>query len=98
MVMVGFGGIYVEVLKDTSTRLAPLASADVLEMLAELKMAPLLYGVRGEPPVDLAALSEAVCRFAQLGTELRELAELEVNPLVAGPHGVLAVDARARLP
>jgi acetyl coenzyme A synthetase (ADP forming)-like protein len=97
LVMVGFGGIYVEVLKDTAMRLAPLATSDAEEMLAELRMAPLLHGVRGEAPVDIGALSEAICRFAQLGAELPDLVELEVNPLVAGPGGVIAVDARARL-
>ena len=66
-------------------------------MLDELRMAPLLHGVRGEAPVDMRALSEAICRFAQLAVDLPELAELEVNPLVAGPAGVIAVDARGRL-
>jgi acetate---CoA ligase (ADP-forming) len=97
VVMVGFGGIYVEVLKDTSMRLAPLGLSDAREMLGELRMAPLLSGVRGEPPVDMGALSDTVCRFAQLGAELPDLVELEVNPLVAGPGGVIAVDARGRL-
>jgi acetate---CoA ligase (ADP-forming) len=97
MVMVGFGGIYVEVLRDTSMRIAPLAPSDALDMLGELKMAPLLHGVRGEPPVDLAALSETICRFAQLGADLGELVEAEINPLVACPDGVIAVDARAAL-
>jgi acetate---CoA ligase (ADP-forming) len=97
MVMVGFGGIYVEVLRDTSMRIAPLTPSDALEMLGELKMAPLLHGMRGEPPVDLAALSEAICRFAQLGADLAELAEAEINPLVSCPDGVIAVDARAAL-
>jgi acetyltransferase len=97
LVMVGFGGVYVEVLKDTAARLAPLGAADAREMLDELRMAPLLHGVRGEQPVDLTALYETVCRFARVGTDLPELVELEVNPLVSRPDGVLAVDARASL-
>src|SRR5262249_56915350 len=97
LVMVGFGGVYVEVFKDTAVRLAPLASSDAREMLDELRMAPLLHGVRGEQPVDLAALDEAICRFAQLGADLSDLVELEVNPLVSSSAGVLAVDARASL-
>ncbi len=96
-VMVGFGGIYVEVLKDTAMRLCPVQVSEARAMLDELRMAPLLHGVRGEAPVDMRALSEAICRFAQLGVDLPELAEIEVNPLVAGPAGVIAVDARARL-
>jgi acetyltransferase len=97
LVMVGFGGVYVEILNDTSMRLTPLGLSDAREMLDELKMAPLLHGVRGEAPVDVAALCDTVCRFARLGTDRPELIELEVNPLVSGPRGVIAVDARARL-
>lgn len=97
LVVVGFGGIYVEVLKDTAARLCPLAAREAQEMLGELRMAPLLKGVRGEPPVDLGALTETICRFAQLAADAADLAELEVNPLVAGSGGVMAVDARARL-
>ena len=84
-------------LKYTAIRLAPLAPTDAEEMLGELRMAPLLHGVRGEAPADIGALSEAICRFAQLGAALPDLAELEVNPLVVGPRGVIAVDARAVL-
>jgi acetyltransferase len=97
LVMVGFGGVYVEVLKDTSARLAPFDQSDAREMLDELKMAPLLHGVRGEEPVDMTALADALCRFAQLGTDVIDLMELEVNPLVASPRGTMAVDARATL-
>jgi acetyltransferase len=97
LVMVGFGGVYVEILNDTSMRLTPLGLSDAREMLDELKMAPLIHGVRGEAPVDVPALCDSICRFAQLGTELPELMELEVNPLVASPDGVIAVDARATL-
>jgi acetyl coenzyme A synthetase (ADP forming)-like protein len=97
MVMVGFGGIYVEVLQDTAVRLCPIAPSDALEMLGELRMAPLLRGVRGEAPADLSALAEVTCRFAQLAVELPDLVEVEVNPLVAGPRGAIAVDARGRL-
>jgi acetyltransferase len=97
LVVVGFGGIYVEVLKDTAARLCPLSVREAHEMLGELRMAPLLKGVRGEPPVDFDALAETICRFAQLAAAAADLVELEVNPLVAGPGGVMAVDARARI-
>ena len=96
-VMVGFGGVYVEVLKDTAMRLCPLDVREAREMLDELRMAPLLRGVRGEEPVDMEALLEAICRFARLVVDLTDLTELEVNPLVAGATGVIAVDARASL-
>ena len=97
LVMVGFGGVYVEVLKDTSVRLAPIGLGDAAEMLSELKMAPLLHGVRGEGAVDTASLSAVICRFAQLAAAAPELAEIEINPLVAGPRGAVAVDARAAI-
>jgi acetyltransferase len=97
LVMVGFGGIYVEVLRDTAVRLPPLDEADALGMLDELRMAPLLRGVRGEAAVDRPAVAGIICRFAQLATEVADLAEIELNPLVASPAGAVAVDARATL-
>jgi acetyl coenzyme A synthetase (ADP forming)-like protein len=96
-VMVGFGGIYVELLRDTALRLCPLDLPEARAMLTELRMAPLLHGARGTAPVDVDALAESICRFARLALDLTELAELEVNPLVAGAAGVVAVDARASL-
>ena len=66
-------------------------------MLDELRMAPILRGVRGEAPVDRQALAEAIARFARLAVDFPEIAEIEINPLVAGPAGVVAVDARAAL-
>jgi acetyltransferase len=97
MVLVGFGGIYVEVLADTAARLAPIAAAEAGEMLGELRMAPVLRGVRGEPPADLAGLAETISRFSALAVDLPELEEIELNPLMAGARGAIAVDARATL-
>jgi acetyl coenzyme A synthetase (ADP forming)-like protein len=94
LVMVGFGGIYVEVLKDTAARLAPVSAAEAVNMLDELRMAPVLRGVRGEAPVNREALVQAICNFSRLAVDVPELAELELNPLVAGPAAVVAVDAR----
>jgi acetyl coenzyme A synthetase (ADP forming)-like protein len=96
-VMVGFGGIYVEVLRDTATRLAPVSPSEALLMLGELKMAALLHGVRGEPPVDLPALAQTISRFGQLAMDCPDLSDIELNPLVASPAGVVAVDARGTL-
>ncbi len=97
LVMVGFGGVYVEVLKDTALRLAPVGPDEALAMLDELRMSPVLRGVRGEPPVDRQALAEVISRFARLAVDFPDLGEIELNPLVAGPDGVVAVDARATL-
>ena len=97
LVMVGFGGVYVEVFRDTAVRLAPVAPDEALAMLDDLRLAPLLHGVRGEPPVDLVALAATIARFSELAAATPGLEELELNPLVAGPAGVVTVDARARL-
>jgi acetyl coenzyme A synthetase (ADP forming)-like protein len=97
MVMVGLGGIYVEVFADTAARLAPVSSAEALVMLDELRMAPLLRGTRGEPPVDREKVAAVVGRFSQLMVDLPEIGEIEINPLTVGPSGAVAVDARARL-
>ena len=97
IVMVGLGGIYVEILRDVATRLAPVDPDEALAMLEELRLAPVLHGVRGEPPVDLPALAAAVARFSMLVAATGDFAELELNPLVVGPAQVVAVDARGTL-
>jgi len=66
-------------------------------MLDELRMAPALRGARNRPAVDLDALADVICRFAALAVAVPELAELEINPLLAGPDGTRALDARGRL-
>ena len=97
LLMVGMGGLYVEVLGDTAARLAPVSVAEASVMLGELRMAALLDGIRGERPADRGALARAVAALGRLGADLPELAEIEINPLMAGPDGVVAIDARARL-
>jgi acetate---CoA ligase (ADP-forming) len=97
LVMVGFGGIYVEILRDTSARLAPIDASEGRAMLDELHLAPLLYGVRGNPPVDLVSLAATIARFSRLAADESALTELEINPLIASASGVIAVDARATL-
>ena len=97
IVVVAFGGIYVEVLDDTSTRLAPVDREEALAMLGELRLAPALRGARGRPPVDLEAVADAVRRFSQLAAETPALEDLEINPLLVGPAGAFALDVRGRL-
>jgi acetyltransferase len=96
LVMFGLGGIYVEILADVSFRLAPLTATDAGEMLAEVRSAKLLAGVRGAPPADRAALVDAIVRIGQLAADHPQIAELDLNPLlVLGEgQGVMAVDAR----
>ena len=97
LVMIGAGGIYVELLGDTATRLAPIGIAEAAEMLAELRLAPALRGARGRPPVDVDALAAAMSRFSMVAASVDRLRELEINPLVVSPAGVMAIDARGTL-
>ena len=97
LVMVGFGGIFVEILGDTATRLAPVSVLEARAMLAELRMAPALSGFRGRPPVDLEALADTVSRFSRLAFDVPSLLELEINPLLAGTTGARALDVRGQI-
>ncbi|MCS7178286.1 MAG: acetate--CoA ligase family protein [Anaerolineae bacterium] len=94
VVMFGLGGIFVEVFGDVSFRVAPLARADAEEMIEEVRGKALLQGARGRSPVDREALVEAIMAFSRLLVENPALAEIEINPLLALPWGVMAVDAR----
>ncbi|MCB9876648.1 MAG: acetate--CoA ligase family protein [Planctomycetes bacterium] len=97
VLVVGLGGVAVEVLKDVSMRLLPVTRAEVRAMLSEIKGARLLRGHRGAPPVDRDALADAVLALAECARSNPEVLELEVNPLFAYEHGCVAVDVRAML-
>jgi acetyltransferase len=97
LVVVGFGGIFVEILGDTAMRLAPVEPAEARAMLAELRMAPALGGFRGRPAADLDTLADTVSRFSRLVSDVPELQELEINPLLAGPRGARALDVRGQM-
>ena len=82
VVMLGMGGIYVEVLKDVTFRLAPVSDIEANDMISSIKMKKLLEGVRGEKPGDLKKLSECIQRLSQLVTDFREIKELDMNPVL----------------
>jgi acyl-CoA synthetase (NDP forming) len=94
MVMVGVGGVHVEVLKDTALRLAPLNAADARAMLAELRAAAMLQGVRGQPAADLDAIAELLVRLSDFAVAHPEVREMDLNPISAYPRGVAVLDAR----
>jgi acyl-CoA synthetase (NDP forming) len=97
VLLVGAGGILVELMKDAALRLLPVGAADVREMLSELKIAKLLAGFRGKPPADMAALERAIVGLSELYLTHRHLLnDLEINPLIVLPEGqgVRAVDVR----
>ena len=97
LVMVGLGGIFVEVMEDTAFRVAPVPEPEIRGMFEELDSMPLLYGARGREPADVDALVETVARVSQLVTDFPAIAELDINPVVALPDGVAAVDLRLTL-
>jgi acetate---CoA ligase (ADP-forming) len=94
LVMVAAGGVLVEVLGDRRFALPPVGHRQARAMLDRLAVRPLLDGVRGAPPADLDAVAQAVVDLSVLALDLGDrLAALDVNPLVAGPDGCVAVDA-----
>ena len=94
VLMVGLGSVFTEVLGDVTFALAPVTPVQAETMLHALRAAPLLRGARGRSPVDLAAVVEAVAVISEVGAAHPEIAELEVNPLLATPSGCLGLDAR----
>ncbi|MFC6826019.1 acetate--CoA ligase family protein [Halopelagius fulvigenes] len=94
LLMFGLGGIFVEVLEDTTFRVAPVSESEAAEMTEEIDSAPLLRGARGRDPVDVEGVSETIQRLSQLVTDFPAILELDINPLVAAPDGVKAVDVR----
>ncbi len=97
LVMFGLGGIYVEILKDVSFRLAPLSLSDAHEMIREIKSFPLLRGVRGEPPVNFKAIEDVLLIMSQLSLDFPEIEEAEFNPVLVSPREALVADVRVAL-
>ncbi|MEE8534081.1 MAG: acetate--CoA ligase family protein [Alphaproteobacteria bacterium] len=94
LVMVGGGGVLVELLDDARFALPPFDVAHARAMIANLRVKRLLDGVRGKPPADIDALAQTLARFSVLASELGDvIGEIDVNPLMAGPAGCVAVDA-----
>ncbi|MFG2094214.1 acetate--CoA ligase family protein [Streptomyces sp. NPDC048612] len=93
--MVGLGGVLTEALHDVAFALAPVPAARAAQLLAGLRTAALLQGVRGRPAVDVAAAAAVIERLTTLAAAHPEIAEIEVNPLLVRPDGALALDARA---
>jgi len=87
VVMLGMGGIYVEILKDVTFRLAPFTDQEANDMISSIKTKKLLEGVRGEKPSDVEKLSECIQRLSQLVTDFREIKELDMNPVLVMEEG-----------
>ncbi|WP_234371014.1 acetate--CoA ligase family protein [Streptomyces sp. XY431] len=97
LVLLGAGGTAAEVLADRTVRLAPLTERDLSRMVTELRSAPLLTGRGATPAVDLDAVRSVLARLSRLATDVPELVETDLNPVIARPDGAVCVDARVRL-
>ena len=92
-VLVGMGGIYTEVFKDSTLRIAPVTEDDVREMINELKIAPILHGARGQNGINETKLVKLIMGVSKLMVE-KNISELDLNPVIATPQRVEAVDIR----
>jgi acyl-CoA synthetase (NDP forming) len=97
VVACGAGGTLVELVKDVAVRLSPLTPADAASMPRELRSFPLLEGYRGAPACDVAALEEVLLRTSALVEDHPSILEMDLNPVIVGPHGAVVVDARVRV-
>ncbi len=93
-VMFGVGGVMVELLKDVSFRLAPVTKEECLEMIKEIKAYPLLTGYRGAEPCDIDAIADVIIKIGNIMSDMDDIKEMEINPLIVYPKGTMAVDAR----
>ena len=97
LVLFGMGGVGAELVRDTALRLVPLTDVDAAELVRSLHSSPLLFGYRGAPLADVAALEDLLLRVGMLADEVPELRELDCNPVVVRPDGVLAIDIKVHL-
>lgn len=97
VIMFGLGGIFVEVLKDVSLRVAPLSEHDRDEMIREIKGYRILTGVRGESPKDIGALKDILARLNEIALENPEIREIDLNPVIVHEKGASVVDSRVIL-
>jgi acetyltransferase len=94
VVLFGLGGIYVEILEETSLRVAPINRSEAEEMISELKATQILKGIRGERPLDIEALVENLLRLSQLMMDFPEIEGIDINPVKVLEKGAVALDAR----
>jgi acetyl-CoA synthetase (ADP-forming) len=93
-VMFGLGGIFVEILKDVTFRIAPINEDEAREMISEVKAYPLLQGYRGKPPADVGAIAAILLCTSKLIMDHPEIKELDLNPVIVYEKGAKTVDAR----
>jgi acyl-CoA synthetase (NDP forming) len=94
VVVLGMGGIYTEILKDISLRVAPLTREEAQAMIGELKAYPILSGARGQTPCDLDTLADTIVHFSRLPFLYPEIQEIDLNPVFLFNKGLLVADVR----
>lgn len=94
LIVFGLGGIYVEILKDVTFKITPVTEVEAAEMIASLKTAALLKGVRGEASIDQPGVIDMILRLSQLVTDFPRIQEMDLNPVMAFSDRIIAVDAR----
>jgi acyl-CoA synthetase (NDP forming) len=92
--MFGLGGIFVEVLKDVTFRIAPINEQDAREMITEVKAYPILKGYRNQPPADIDTIIQILVNTSRLVMDHQEIKELDLNPVMVYEKGAKTVDAR----
>ena len=97
LVVFGLGGVATDVLGDHAVRLTPLTDVDAREMINGIKAAPLLYGHRGSRAVNLESLADLLLRVSRMADEIPEIAELDLNPVMARVDAACPVDMRIRI-
>ena len=97
VILFGLGGIYVELLRESSLRVAPISRSEAEEMISELNASAILKGVRGKKPLDTEALIECLLRLSQLMIDFPEIEGIDINPVIVQEKGAIAVDARISL-
>jgi acyl-CoA synthetase (NDP forming) len=96
LLLFGLGGVTAELLADRALRILPITDEDAHELVRSLRTSPLLFGYRGSPPLDVAALEDVIARVARLAEDVSEISEMDLNPVIVGEHGVTVIDAKVR--
>src|SRR5262249_21321266 len=97
VVMVGLGGIFVEIVKDVAFRVMPITRDDAEEMLRELRAFRVLQGYRGYPPTNVNAIVELLLQVSNLVQDFPHVQQLDLNPVIVQPHAVTVVDVKLKL-
>jgi acetyl coenzyme A synthetase (ADP forming)-like protein len=97
LVLFGMGGTTAELLGDRTLRILPLTDEDAHEVVRALRGSPLLFGYRGRPTADVAALEDILLRVGRLAEDIPEIAEMDLNPVIVSEHGAVAIDVKIRV-